>query len=124
MELRLAENPTTGYRWTFVQNGAPACVVLSDRFERPPGPPGQGGEHAWQIKGAAVGECDIAMQYRRSFQPDAAGRTLSRCMCVSRNDGPAGTVPAGPCARQPWTSRMVQKSLARFCDPSGRRRAW
>ena len=45
MELRLAENPTTGYRWTFLANGEPACVVLSDHFERPTGPPGQGGEH-------------------------------------------------------------------------------
>ena len=52
MELRLAENPTTGYRWTFLANGEPSCVVLSDHFERPTGPPGQGGEHTWQIKGA------------------------------------------------------------------------
>ena len=45
MELRLAENPTTGYRWTFVANGKPVCVVVADRYERPSGPPGQGGEH-------------------------------------------------------------------------------
>jgi inhibitor of cysteine peptidase len=72
MELRLAENPTTGYRWALVADGAPACLVVSDRFDHPAGPPGRGGEHAWQIKGAAIGECEIAMQYRREFQPDAA----------------------------------------------------
>jgi inhibitor of cysteine peptidase len=77
MELRLAENPTTGYRWTFAADGAPACVVVSDRFERPAGPPGQGGEHAWQIKGALAGECRIALQYGRSFQPDAVGKSFA-----------------------------------------------
>jgi inhibitor of cysteine peptidase len=77
MELRLAENPTTGYRWTFVVNGEPACIVLSDRFDHPAGPLGQGGEHLWQIKGEAVGECDIAMRYARSFQPEAAGQSFA-----------------------------------------------
>ena len=77
MELRLAENPTTGYRWEFVANGAPVCVVMSDRFENPPGPPGHGGVHAWQIKGAVAGQCEIAMQYRRSFQPDAVGNSFA-----------------------------------------------
>ena len=78
MELRLAENPTTGYRWNFVANGAPACMVLGDRFDHPPGgPPGQGGEHTWQIKGVTIGECDIAMRYGRSFQPEAAGKSFA-----------------------------------------------
>jgi inhibitor of cysteine peptidase len=77
MEVRLAENPTTGYRWAVVANGAPACAVLNDRFERPAGPPGAGGEHMWQIKGIAAGECEIAMHYRRSFQPDAVGQSFA-----------------------------------------------
>jgi inhibitor of cysteine peptidase len=77
MELRLAENPTTGYRWTFATNGAPACLIVSDRFENAGGPPGQGGEHAWQIKGALVGECDVTMHYARSFQPDAPTRSFA-----------------------------------------------
>jgi len=71
LELRLAENPTTGYRWAFVTDGTPTCAVLGDRFEGANGPPGQGGEHSWTIKGVKPGACDIAMQYRRSFQPDA-----------------------------------------------------
>jgi inhibitor of cysteine peptidase len=71
MELRLAENPTTGYRWAFVTNGAPACVVVSDQFESPNGPLGRGGAHSWRIQGALAGECHITMRYDRSFQPDA-----------------------------------------------------
>jgi|SRR5215469_18766939 len=74
MELRLKENPTTGYRWTFVTNGEPICVVVADQYQHPTGPPGQGGEHRWQIKGATVGDCTIALQYGRSFEPNAPMR--------------------------------------------------
>jgi inhibitor of cysteine peptidase len=76
MELRLAENPTTGYRWTFVTDGKPVCVVVADQFQRPSGPPGAGGEHSWQIKGVAVGVCDIALRYGRSFEPNAPGKSF------------------------------------------------
>jgi len=74
MELRLAENPTTGYRWTFVANGKPVCVVVADRYNRPSGRPGQGGEHFWQIKGVTAGDCTIALQYGRSFEPNAPAK--------------------------------------------------
>jgi inhibitor of cysteine peptidase len=77
MEVRLAENPTTGYRWSIVVNGAPACAMLSDRFEHPSGPPGRGGEHTWHIKGVVAGECDITMLYRRSFEPNAVGQSFA-----------------------------------------------
>jgi inhibitor of cysteine peptidase len=84
MEIRLAENPTTGYRWTVVANGAPACAMVGDRFERPTGPPGKGGQHLWQIKGIVPGDCEIAMQYRRSFQPDAVGQSFTLHVRVTR----------------------------------------
>ena len=77
MELRLAENPTTGYRWAFLRNGQPYCVVVNDRFDTPGGPPGRGGEHIWRIEGAAAGECDIAMQYSRGFQADSVARSFT-----------------------------------------------
>ena len=84
MELRLAENPTTGYRWTIIANGAPVCLVVSDQFDGPSGPPGKGGEHRWQIKGAAIGECDIAMKYRRSFEQDTAANSFALHVRVTR----------------------------------------
>ena len=84
IELRLAENPTTGYRWAFVTDGAPACAVVGDRFEGSNGPPGQGGEHSWTIKGVQPGTCGIAMQYRRSFQPDAPARSFELHVRVAR----------------------------------------
>ncbi len=84
MELRLAENPTTGYRWSFTADGTPTCAVLNDRFDRPGGPPGQGGQHTWQIKGVAVGNCDISMQYRRSFAPDAVAGSFNLHVRVTK----------------------------------------
>ena len=84
IELRLAENPTTGYRWAFVTDGAPACAVVGDRFESGSATPGQGGEHSWTIKGVQPGTCGIAMQYRRSFQPDAPARLFELQVGVTR----------------------------------------
>jgi len=78
MELRLTENPTTGFRWNFVSKGEPACVVVGDTYHATGGPPGQGGTHEWRIEGSRVGECDIALDYRRSFEqvPPARSFTL------------------------------------------------
>lgn len=84
IELRLAENPTTGYRWVFTAKGDPTCVVVGDRFEGSAGPPGAGGEHIWQIRGATLGECDIAMQHRRSFQPDTPTQSFTLHVRVTR----------------------------------------
>ena len=71
LELRLAENPTTGYRWAFVTDGAPTCVVLGDRFEACERPARAGRRAQLDDQGREARRCDIAMQYRRSFQPDA-----------------------------------------------------
>ena len=84
-----------GARMPPTRRAVPACIVSRDRFSDPAGPPGQGGEHLWQIKGATVGECDIAVRYARGFQPEAAGKSIIRVACAC-NDGPAGTAPAGP----------------------------
>jgi len=69
IELRLKENPTTGFRWSFAADGKPCCTVVSDAFERKQGPPGAGGEHAWQMKAVRVGNCELQLFYRRSFDP-------------------------------------------------------
>jgi len=84
MELRLAENPTTGYRWRFVADGTPTCVIVSDRFEGPAGPPGAGGEHTWQIKAARPGDCDIALRYARSFESKSAAKSFALRVRVAR----------------------------------------
>jgi len=70
IELRLKENPTTGFKWSFVSDGGPSCAVIGDRFEQQNGPPGAGGEHAWQFKAVRAGKCHLELRYRRPYDPD------------------------------------------------------
>jgi inhibitor of cysteine peptidase len=70
IELRLRENPTTGFRWSFASDAGPSCTVIGDSFEQQNGPPGAGGEHAWQIKAVRAGKCHLELFYRRPHDPD------------------------------------------------------
>ena len=72
IELRLNENPTTGFRWSFTQDGSPSCAVVSDSFTPPEGPPGAGGRHTWQIKAIRAGDCHVELRYRRPYEPNAS----------------------------------------------------
>jgi inhibitor of cysteine peptidase len=71
IELRLPENPTTGFSWAVQTDGGPACSVA----EGPPAPagalPGQGREHAWEIRGVQAGTCRIGLAYRRPWETGA-----------------------------------------------------
>ncbi len=71
IELRLKENPTTGFRWSFATDGRPSCAVIGDGFEQQKGPPGAGGDHAWRIEAVRAGTCHLELLYRRPYEPDA-----------------------------------------------------
>lgn len=69
-EIRLPENPTTGFRWTVTADKS-ACSVVRDEFHSPqPAPPGASGEHTWEFKAVAPGDCEIALSYRRPWQTE------------------------------------------------------
>jgi inhibitor of cysteine peptidase len=74
-ELRLPENPTTGYRWAVTSAGDPSCNLAEQGYSAPLGPPGKGGEHVWRLTALAPGLCDIQLTYRRSFAPNAPGNS-------------------------------------------------
>ena len=74
-ELRLPENPTTGFRWFVVADGGPACRLDDNGFHGADGPPGRGGEHVWGLVGVSAGACDLQLAYRRGFGAAAAGET-------------------------------------------------
>jgi predicted secreted protein len=66
-EIRLSENPTTGYRWTITQFGEKNCAVVHDQFVAPADKAyGAGGEHIWQLRAIAPGDCEIELIYSRA----------------------------------------------------------
>ncbi len=77
VELRLAENRTTGSRWRVVRNGAPACRI-ADAGSEIHGPrsrhprPGEGSTHIWRISGVQAGTCEVALAYARPWELHAA----------------------------------------------------
>ena len=77
IEVRLPENPTTGFRWQLTSDAGPACVMADDQFIAPAGPPGKGGDHTWKFKASRPGESDIELEYRRRWEgSSAASRTF------------------------------------------------
>jgi inhibitor of cysteine peptidase len=70
-EIRLPENPTTGFRWRLASNGEPACILESNFFETADhSPPGRGGSHYWRFQAAQVGLGNISLVYMRSFEQE------------------------------------------------------
>ena len=68
LELRLPENPTTGFVWNFESKGDPGCAVIDNRFVASGVRPGSGGEHTWHIRGLKAGVCRISLVYRRPWE--------------------------------------------------------
>jgi inhibitor of cysteine peptidase len=78
LEIRLSENPTTGFRWGLESNGAPACILVEDVYETSSVTPGAGGNHRWRFQAAQIGEGRIRLGYRRSWEGQgAASRTFT-----------------------------------------------
>ena len=69
IEIELRENPTTGYRWHVIADGAPSCKLIADTFTALSGPPGKGGAHRWTFEAVATGECEIVLRHRRGWAP-------------------------------------------------------
>lgn len=98
LELTLAENPTTGFRWQFVEQGTPACALLEDAYDsKGTNVPGQGGVHRWKFRAAEPGVCKIELVYRRAWEQDVApGRSFR--LKVEVRKGSQGKVSAASAA--------------------------
>ena len=70
LEIRLAENRTTGFQWTLVSDGTPACKPVSNSYEAPKGPPGAGGTARWLFQAATAGAGTIELAYRRPWETE------------------------------------------------------
>jgi len=76
-EVRLPENPSTGFRWRVVTEGGPACRLDDSGFHGAQGPPGRGGEHVWRLVGVSAGPCELRLAYSRNFVSAASGSAFS-----------------------------------------------
>jgi inhibitor of cysteine peptidase len=68
IELRLPENPSTGFRWQLAADPGPACAVVGDTYTAGANRPGAGGEHTWTLRAARPGICELRLVYRRPFE--------------------------------------------------------
>jgi inhibitor of cysteine peptidase len=100
LEIALAENPTTGYRWHPLEvataGANPTCLPVKDSYE--PGRArvaGQGGIHRWQFQAAESGSCTIELEYRRSWQKGTPPERTFR-IHVEVRKGAQGSDPAKP----------------------------
>jgi inhibitor of cysteine peptidase len=71
LEIALAENPTTGYRW-YLGVDSPAVALMQERFDAPSGPPGKGGSRHWTYRAVRTGKAAIQGVYRRSWESEGS----------------------------------------------------
>lgn len=71
-EVRLAENPTTGYRWFLNDTGQLALSVEDDSFEPSTAAVGGGGTRLWRFRAAHAGVARLVLDHKREWEPRAA----------------------------------------------------
>ncbi len=87
VEIRLPENPTTGFRWDLTAKGEPACAMLGDSFATAGVAPGTGGQHSWTFKALRQGECEVELVYRRPWEANDAAERRFRVRLRIASDG-------------------------------------
>jgi inhibitor of cysteine peptidase len=71
LELRLPENPVTGFRWHLQTSGEPILALVADSFEPGDGTPGKGGIHWWRFQTVRDGTAFVELSYRRKWEQSA-----------------------------------------------------
>jgi inhibitor of cysteine peptidase len=68
IELRLGENPTTGYRWHLRSKIEPVLAVHEDTFASSGTGVGAGGIRCWRFQAAQEGTARVELENRRSWE--------------------------------------------------------
>ncbi|HLH21881.1 MAG TPA: protease inhibitor I42 family protein [Chloroflexota bacterium] len=68
--VNLRETPTTGFRWTLVSQGEPACTLDHDTFEPKNDGAGRGGTRRWTFRASPAGRGTIELAERRPWERD------------------------------------------------------
>src|SRR5689334_12552686 len=72
LDVRLAENATTGFRWRIEGAGAPVVELEDDRTSPgSTGRPGEGGSRRLRFRAAAAGSAKLELAYARRVPADA-----------------------------------------------------
>ncbi|MEB3334177.1 MAG: protease inhibitor I42 family protein, partial [Cyanobacteriota bacterium] len=71
VELRLPENPTTGYRWTLVAPPSSVAVV-EDTYTSAGSMPGSGGERRWVLQAKTPGTAALQFKRWREWEGEAS----------------------------------------------------
>jgi inhibitor of cysteine peptidase len=69
IQVKLPENPTTGYRWRLQSAGEEALDLEEDSSERSPGGLGAGGARSWHFQARQAGLVRLEFALQRSWQP-------------------------------------------------------
>jgi inhibitor of cysteine peptidase len=82
--VRLAENPTTGYRWEVTQSGVGELRLVDDQFIAGTGgtTPGAGGHRVLRFTAQRPGNIELAAVKRRSWEPVEASTEQRRYSLV------------------------------------------
>jgi inhibitor of cysteine peptidase len=82
--VRLAENPTTGYRWEVTQSGVGELRLVEDQFIAGTGSttPGAGGHRVLRFTAQRPGNIELAAVKRRSWEPVEASTEQRRYSLV------------------------------------------
>ena len=81
--LRLAENPTTGYRWEVSMSGAGELALVGDTFVAGAGIPGAGGQRVFRYVCRASGSVQLEAIKRRPWEAGVALETKLFSIVVS-----------------------------------------
>lgn len=77
--IELEENPTTGYSWTFTQDGDGQVELVKDKYQekgKDKDMVGRGGVHTFTFKAKTDGVCYLKFEYIRPWEDGAIERKI------------------------------------------------
>lgn len=86
IEVRLAENATTGYRWAVEDLDTDVLALDEAAADYPRQTLGSGGEAIFRIRVHAAGRAMLRLQYRRPWEGDAG---VTKRFAVAVESAPA-----------------------------------
>lgn len=73
MVIRLAESPTTGYRWAIESSGEPVLAPSGSHYDPSAGGGiGAGGTRTFRFDAVYAGQASLRLTLRQEWQPDEA----------------------------------------------------